>query len=194
VAVHSSSDVRQREEGVSLARQITEDARSIPYSQLAGSTVVTTLQGYPGLANTSGSPSTWTVVRAGYTYTISASVSDINDPKDTSGATDIKQFSVTVNWNTYQGNQHQYTETATISRAGQDPGLQASALELAAALQGTAGISGPNPNTAPVVTSTGITQLQFQVTAPTGTAAIVWSLNGVKQSSWAGSAPRAADS
>src|SRR5579871_569426 len=43
VAVHSSSDVRQREEGISLARQITEDARSIPYSQLSNSTIVTML-------------------------------------------------------------------------------------------------------------------------------------------------------
>jgi Tfp pilus assembly protein PilV len=188
VAVHSSSDVRQREEGVSLARQITEDARSIPYSQLSSATVVSTLQAYPGLANSSGG-STWTIVRAGYKYTVNATLTNINDPKDTTGATDIKQFSVTVNWSTYQGNQHAYTETATISSAGQDPGLQASALELAAALQGAAGISGPNPNTAPVVTSTGITQLQFEVTAPVGTQAIVWTLNGVKQTAWNGSSP-----
>lgn len=186
VAVHSSSDVRQREEGVSLARQITEDARSIPYSQLSSATIVSTLQAFPGLANSSTSGSSWTIVRSGYTYTISATLTNI---KDTTGATYIKQFSVTVNWNTYQGNQHQYTETATISSAGQDPGLQASALQLASALQGTAGIQGPTPNTAPVITSTGVTQITFQVTAPAGTQAIVWSLNGVKQPGWNGATP-----
>jgi len=149
VAVHSSSDVREREEGVSLARQITEDARSIPYSQLSSATLVATLQAYPGLSNTS-TGSTWTIVRAGYTYTIAATLTDINDPKDTTGATDIKQFSVNVTWATYQGKQHTYTETATISSAGQDPGLQASALELASPPWGSAGITGSGsslPNT-----------------------------------------------
>lgn len=198
VALHSSADVRQREEGVALARQITEDARSIPYSQLSSATIVSTLQTYPGLANTS-TGSTWTINRPapnGTTYTITATLSNINDPKDTTGGTDIKQFSVTVTWSTYQGtcagqqcagNQHAYTETATISRAGQDPGLQASGLELASPPWGAAGIGGTQ--TAPVVTSTGITSLQFAVTAPAGTQAIVWTLNGVKQSGWNGSAP-----
>jgi Tfp pilus assembly protein PilV len=195
VALHSSSDVREREEGVSLARQITEDARSIPYSQLASATVVTTLQAYPGLSNSS-TGSTWTILRAGYTYTIAATLTDINDPKDTTGATDIKQFSVTVSWSTYQnacvgqncaGNQHTYTETATMSSAGQDPGLQSSSLALDSPPWGAAGITGSQ--TAPVVTSTGISFLQFTVNAPTGTQAIVWSLNGVKQSAWDGSTP-----
>jgi Tfp pilus assembly protein PilV len=185
VSVHASSEVRQREEGVSLARQIAEDARSIPYSQLSNATIVTQLQAYPGLAN-SGSPSTWTIVRGGYTYTVAASLTTLNDPKDTSGATDVKQFSVTVSWATYQAQTHTYTESAIMSRAGQDPGLAASALALATT---GAGISGPTPNTAPVITSTGITSLQFSVTAPAGTQAIVWSLNGSKQSSWTGSIP-----
>jgi Tfp pilus assembly protein PilV len=190
VAVHSSAEVRQREEGVALARQITEDARSIPYSQLSSATIVSTLQAYPGLSNSSTSGSSWTIVRPspnGETYTIAASLTDINDPKDTTGATDIKQFSVTVSWTTYQGGQHSYTETATMSRAGQDPGLQASGLELASPPWGDAGISGTR--IAPVVTSTGITALQFSVTAPAGTEAIVWTLNGVIQSGWDGSAP-----
>jgi hypothetical protein len=39
------------------------------------------------------------------------------------------------------------------------------------------------------VTSTGITQLTFSVNAPSGTQAIVWTLNGNKQSSWNGSTP-----
>jgi Tfp pilus assembly protein PilV len=186
VAVHSSSDVRQREEGVSLARQVTEDARSVPYAQLSNATIVAQLQTYPGLANT-GSGSTWTIVRGGYTYTLTASLSLLNDPKDTSGGTDVKQFTVTVNWSTYQGNSHQYTESTIMSRAGQDPGLMATGLQLASPSWPTAGVSGSV--TAPVITSSGITSLSFSVTAPAGTAAVVWSLNGTKQSAWAGSAP-----
>jgi Tfp pilus assembly protein PilV len=188
INLHASSDARAREGGVTLARQITEDARSIPYSQLSSSGIVSQLQAMPGLASTS-SGSTWTIVRNHLTYTVTASVSTLNDPKDTSGAVDIKQVSATVSWTTFQGTPHHVTETTALTTAGQDPGLIASSLALAASQQGSPGISGPANGTAPVVTSTGITSLQFQVTAPTGTTAIVWSLNGGKQSTWNGSAP-----
>lgn len=185
VSTHASADVRAREGGVTLARQITEDARSIPYSQISGSTIVSTLQAMPGLSN-QGSGSTWKIVRNGVTYTVSASVTPVYDSKDSTGVVDLEQVAATVSWTTFQGKTHQVTETATVSRAGQDPGLIASGLSLSVAWP-TAGISGST--TAPVVTSTGITSLQFQVTAPSGTTAVVWSLNGGKQSSWAGSAP-----
>ena len=69
VSTHSSSDVRAREGAVTLARQITDDARSIPYAQLQSSSIVTNLQAMPGLSNT-GSGSTWTVQRNGFTYTL----------------------------------------------------------------------------------------------------------------------------
>jgi Tfp pilus assembly protein PilV len=188
VAVHSSSDVRERENGVALARQVAEDARSIPYAQLSSSSLNSTLQGYPGLANTSGG-STWTVKRAGYTYTITDSLTGLNDPKDTTGATDVKQFTVNVSWGTFQGKTWTYSESAIISRAGQDPGLQASNLQLASPSCSTAGVQSSSCPTSAVITSAGITSLQFSVTAPTGTQNVDWYLNGVKQSSWSGSAP-----
>src|ERR1035437_6333364 len=53
VSTHVSADVRAREGGVTLARQITEDGRSIPFSQLSNSTIVVQLQAMPGLASTS---------------------------------------------------------------------------------------------------------------------------------------------
>jgi Tfp pilus assembly protein PilV len=186
VAVHSSSSVRQREEGVNLARQVTEDARSIPYSQLSTSTLVTMLQAYPGLAN-QGSGSAWQIKRGGYWYTVTATLNDPTTGGAPTTATSIKEVGVTVNWNTYQGNAHQYTETTLVSKAGQDPGLQASQLQLATPPWGAAGIQGTQ--FAPVVTSTGITSLTFTVNAPAGTQAIVWTLNGNKQTAWNGSAP-----
>jgi len=190
-STHASADVRAREGAVTLARQITEDVHSIPYSQISSSTLVGTLQGMPGLAS-STSGSTWTIVRNGVTYTITTSVTPISDSKDASGAVDLQEVAITVSWRTFQGNTHAYTETTTLSKAGQDPGLIAGGLALAQAEQGEAGISCPavpTPCTAPVVTSAGITSLQFQVNAPAGTTAIVWSLNGGKQASWAGAAP-----
>jgi Tfp pilus assembly protein PilV len=188
VSLHSSADVRERENGVSLARQVAEDARSIPYSQLSSANITSTLQGYPGLANTS-SGSSWTVKRAGYTYTITDSLSGLNDPKDTSGATDVKQFTVNVSWGSFQGQTHTYSESAIMSRAGQDPGLQASNLQLASPSCSTAGVQSSSCPTSAVITSSGITSLQFSVTAPSGTQNVVWYLNGVKQTSWSGSAP-----
>lgn len=184
VAVHSSSDVREREEGVSLARQVTEDARSIPYSQLSSSTLVSMLQAYPGLANT-GSGSTWTVMRpspSGYKYTVTATLSFPNQP-----STAVKQVTVTTQWTTFQGKTYTYTETTLVTSAGQDPGLQASALQLAPPAWGDARVIGTQ--FAPVVTSTGVTSLSFSVSAPAGTQAIVWTLNGNKQTAWNGSTP-----
>jgi Tfp pilus assembly protein PilV len=182
ISLHASADVRARQGAVTLARQITEDARSIPYSQISGSTIVSQLQAMPGLASTSGS--SWTIVRNKSTYTVTASVTAMSDPKDTSGKVDIKQVSATVNWTTYQGKAYSYTETATMTTAGQDPGLIASALSIYTS--GT-GISGTP--TAPVITQSSVASLQFQVTAPTGTSAVVWTLNGSKQPAWAGTPP-----
>src|SRR5437764_5152776 len=60
ISTHSSTDVRAREGAVTLTRQITDNARSIPYAQLQTSSIVGTLQAMPGLSN-SGSGSTWKI-------------------------------------------------------------------------------------------------------------------------------------
>lgn len=189
IADHSSASVRDREGAVTLARQITEDVRSIDYSQISSSNIVSLLQAMPGLANTS-SGSTWTVARGPstgnqVTYTINVSVNSFSDAHDSSGATnDIKQVTVTVSWKLFNNKTNSYSETTTLTAAGQDPGLSASNLALYSPTTGYSGSS-----TAPVITASGTTSLQFSVTAPTGTTAIIWTLNGGKESSWAGSAP-----
>src|SRR5436309_13628324 len=53
VSTHQSADVRARQGAVTLARQITEEARSISYSQISSANIATTLQAMPGLANSS---------------------------------------------------------------------------------------------------------------------------------------------
>jgi Tfp pilus assembly protein PilV len=185
VSTHQSADIRAREGAVTLARQITEDARSISFSQISGSTIVSTLQAMPGLSNSS-SGSSWQIVRNGFTYTVTASVTSVTDSKDSSGATDLKQVKAAVSWKTFSGQTRQVTETTTVSSAGQDSGLSTSNLMLDAVVPST-GISGTAG--APTIFSPAITSLQFEVTAPSGTTAIVWSLNGGTQSSWAASAP-----
>lgn len=192
VAVHSSGDVRAREGAVSLARQVTEDARAIPYSQLSSSNLTTLLQAFPGLSNQS-TGSSWQITRDGYTYTITAGLTPIYDSKDSANASsntsvDAEQVSAAVSWSTFQGSTHTYTEYAIMTKAGQDPGLAASNIAIASPASGTSGLSGSS-SAGYTISSTGITSLTFSVTAPSGTQAIDWSLNGAAESSWAGSAP-----
>ena len=143
IADHASATVRAREGGVALARQIDEDVRSLDYSQISSSSVVSSLQAMPALANSS-SGSTWTVLRGPTgnqtTYTITVTVNSFNDAYDTSGSTsDVKQVAVTVSWKTFQGKTSQYTETTTLTAAGQDPGLIVSNLALYSPSSGYSG-------------------------------------------------------
>src|SRR5437763_15081130 len=60
LTVHTSYVTRAREGAVNVAREITEDARAIQYTQLTSSSAATSaLQAMPGLASTSSNG--WTV-------------------------------------------------------------------------------------------------------------------------------------
>ncbi len=194
VASKTSLLVKARENGVALARELSEDSRSIPYSQLAPGTIVNQLQALPSMANV-GSGSTWQISRAGLTYTVTASECAIDDPADGYGTHDntfcadstvpngttltdsnpfdLKRVTVTVSW-TLRGTTHSVTETAMITGAGEATGLQTSALQVAT----PASLAG---STAPTIKVTSITGLTFQVTAPSTTTNIVWTVNGPKQ-------------
>src|SRR5438128_2464790 len=86
VSVHGEASTRAREGATNLAREILEDARTIPYAQLTPTDIVSELQAMPGLANagTKG----WTIARRGYTYTVTVSECAVDDPKDGYGAHD----------------------------------------------------------------------------------------------------------
>src|SRR5437660_4508494 len=68
-ATKISAATRAREGATNLAREVTEDARSIPFSELSPSNIESKLQAMNGLANQSGG-SQWQIVRRGYTYTV----------------------------------------------------------------------------------------------------------------------------
>jgi hypothetical protein len=192
VAAATSSAARARAGATNLARELSEDSRAIPWSQIDPSTIVSQLQQFPGLANTSGG-STWQVSRSGFTYTVTASACYVDDPKDgygdhsgggfcadstvPAGVTltdptpiDLKRVSVNVSW-TVQNLTHTVSEVATLTSAGQALGLQTSGL-----MEAT-----PTLTSSPKITSTGTTALTFEVTAPPGTTAIVWTVNGAAQ-------------
>lgn len=84
----TAAQTHDREGAVSLARQIAEDARTIPFAQLTPSTVVEKLQAMTGLENATPSETTWHIVRgksgtqAGGTYTVNVSECNIDEPKN----------------------------------------------------------------------------------------------------------------
>lgn len=194
--VQASWTTRGREGAVTLAREISEEAHAIPFSQLNASTIVSTLQTMPGLA--SSSQSSWQIVRRGVTYTATANVCSIDDPKDGYGAhdssfcsdssqtgttdqqpIDMKRITVTVSWTNRVGN-HSVTEVSTVTSAGQVVGFSTSNLVLAFPSIGSSGVSGTTSQ--PIITSNSVAPLTFSVTAPSGTTAIIWTVNGSPQS------------
>lgn len=194
VSVRASGTIRAREGALTLAREVTEDAHAISYSQLSPSTITTMLEAMPGLATTSGS--SWQVIRRGVTYTLTATECSIDDPKDGYGVhdstfcadssqvgsadqqpVDMKRVTANVSW-TEGRLTHSVQEATTVTSAGLVVGFVTSNLQLATPAIGT-GVSGTSYQ--PTVTSTGVSQLTFSVSAPAEATAILWTVNGVAQ-------------
>ena len=191
VSVHTEASSRAREGATSLAREILEDARTIPYAQMAPSSIARELQQMPGLASTSAAPA-WTIVRRGFTFTVKLNECSIDDPKDGLGVhdstfcsfsnkeahedstpIDFKQVSVDVTWPA-KGRTPDVHQVETLSAAGEPIGLTATSIQLISPI-----VKKP---TAPLITNAALPELEFSVTAPESTAAMDWSLEGVRQS------------
>ena len=192
-AVKATASTRAREGAANLAREILEDARSIPFAQLSPSSITGELQAMNGLANTSAGPG-WQVQRRGITYTVAVKECSIDDPKDGWGVhdstfckdpgeaggsedpapVDLKRVTVDVTW-VARGRLPDVHQVETLTAAGEAVGLSATDLQL----------TNPKvaaPNTPVVVAEPASKELVFSVSSPTGTTAIVWSLEGTKQS------------
>lgn len=163
VGVKTSYVTRARVGAINLEREVSEDARSIPYGQLTNSSVVSQLQAMPGLAN-QGAPGTWQITRRGVTYTVTATESDIAAVGGKSVAQ--KQVTVGVSWRV-EGSSHSISEVSTISNLASGNALP-TGLELLT----------PFVSTQPQITNASTTQLTFQVTVPSGTTGVVWTVNG----------------
>lgn len=200
-SLKASAATAQREGATNLAREILEDARTIPYGQISPGALVGELQVMHGLANASGGAA-WQIVRRGVTYTISASECAIDDPKDGLGKHEnsfkenpfcagqeefkgkageiedphpenLKRITVDVTWSA-QGRSPAVHEVTLLTAAGEAPGLTASNLQLETP-------SVPKPSE-PVITEEPIPNtLTFSVSSPAATTAMRWSLDGVAQ-------------
>ena len=195
-SLKATAATRAREGATNLARQVLEDAREIPYSQLSPNSITTELQEKAGLKDES-TASGWQVVQRGITYTVTASDCSIDDPKDgygvhenalkenpfcsesaTTGTADaqpedLKRVTVDVTW-TATGRKPDVHQVETLTSAGEAPGLNATNLHLASGTVYSGTAAEPVITTQPASAS-----LTFEVSAPPSTAAMKWSLDGV---------------
>jgi type II secretory pathway pseudopilin PulG len=196
-SVKATYQTRAREGATNLARQVLEDAHTIPYAQLSPSAITGQLQAMNGLADSS-SAAGWQIQQRGITYTVTVSECSIDDPKDGAGVhdatfceegggaawkagetadaqpADLKRITVSVKW-VAQGRTPVVSQTQTISAAGEAIGLSATNLRLL-----TPSVSEP---TAPVIVAEPVSKtLVFTATGPTGTSGMSWSLDGNRQS------------
>jgi type IV pilus modification protein PilV len=191
-SVKASMTTRAREGATNLARQIIEDARTIPYAQVIPTSIESQLQAMSGLADAS-SASGWQVERRGFAYTVTVKECALDNSKDglakTHGSTfcegqqawkegiavdtepeDLKRITVEVGW-TIQKHTATVKQVSTLTAAGQSIGLIATKLEL----------TSPFASTTPVIEAEATKALTFSVSFPEGASAIIWSLEGAKQ-------------
>jgi hypothetical protein len=207
-SLKASSATRSREGATNLAREILEDARTIPYGQISPPDIVKELQEMHGLANESGG-ATWQISRRGTTYTITASECAIDDPKNGWGK-HINGFGENPfckdagekEWVASEAaegktedqqpeNLKRITVDVTWAATGRSPDVhEVSTLSAAGEAPGlTAGnlhleapSAGVGEPTKPVITEQPISNvLTFAVSAPSATTAMRWSLEGIAQ-------------
>jgi prepilin-type N-terminal cleavage/methylation domain-containing protein len=199
-SLKATAATRAREGATNLARQVLEDARTIPFADLSPGSIVGQLQAMNGLANASSGPE-WQVVQRGITYTVAVKECSIDDPKDGYGKhvnalgenpfckdpgekewasgeaidgtpEDLKRITVDVKWAAI-GRSPDVHQVETLSSAGEAPGLNASGLHLE--------IPTVAVPTQPVITEASTATLTFAVSSPPGTTAMRWSLEGITQ-------------
>jgi prepilin-type N-terminal cleavage/methylation domain-containing protein len=88
----ATTSTKAREQGLALARDLTEAARSVRYQSLEPATIAGKLQAMPGFTNTGGPG--WTINRRGIRYTVSFGVCSVDDPSDGTGAHAANLFCV----------------------------------------------------------------------------------------------------
>ena len=183
------ASAREREAATNLAREIAEQARSIPYSQVDAATLEPRLQAMAGLESSTTAP-LWTVSRRGTTYEVDVAVCSVDDSRDgygdhtdggycdaTEGVADstprdLKRVTIDVTWDD-RGKQRTARQVAVVSPGN---GRDAPLVKSLTATSPT--FSDP---THPVVTAASTTQVTFTVVGSTTATRIIWSLDGVDQ-------------
>ena len=174
-----------RQKATSLARDIVERAKGLPYAQVEPDSIVARLREDPDLAGSSASP--WQITRDGTAFTVQAEVCWVDEPADglgprgpnfcsgsgggggnDSNPVDFKRITITTSWNTTAGAGHSRHSTLISSRGGDGdaPALEPPRLVSPAA----------SPITSPATTTA-----SFAVTTLADAASVVWSVDGNQQ-------------
>jgi prepilin-type N-terminal cleavage/methylation domain-containing protein len=208
----TSALTHDREGAVSLARQIVEDAHTIPFDQIAPGTAVEKLQALPGLENATPGP-TWTIVRGasntqqGATYTVTVHACYIDEPRDGLAKTsELTSEEAAMFCEGHKGNEEwksgavdptpidfkRVTVNVSWHETGRTPSVQQVSVFGAAGEPTSLSLSElqlvppPQPYGITLVTQPTITEnaseLTFSVCAPKSSTAVLWSLEGVLQS------------
>jgi Tfp pilus assembly protein PilV len=91
----TTTSTKAREQGVNVQREIVEAARSVPYSQLTPTSIVSRIQATTGLEDSNASSPGWTIRRRGITYSVSTGVCSVDDSKDGTATHDAASFCAT---------------------------------------------------------------------------------------------------
>ncbi|MGI8511158.1 MAG: hypothetical protein ACR2NH_00830, partial [Solirubrobacteraceae bacterium] len=182
-AAGTAAQTKGVEGATNVAREITESARKVPFSQLTSGQVVPALQAVPGLESTTST--SWRVTRRGISYAVDVEVCSIDDAKDGYGAhdasycpqsattgtndgqpLDFKLLTATISWQPAAGAKtRSVRQLSYIAASGADaPGVSALVL------------TSPNVATpsAPVI-ATAVASATFKVTALGSTARVTYS-------------------
>lgn len=185
-----TATVRAREGATTLARQVSEAARSVPYGRLMPQSIETELQAQPALGR-QGSGAAWTIRRRGFVYRVSASVCSVDDPADgrgpydpavtcvdggAAGSTDrnpddYKRVRVEVSWGSGAG-ARRVQQVALINNPGSAAGPAVTNVTLT------------SPVSSPVTSESSTVSLAATTSSPA--ASVAWSVDGVVQATAAG--------
>lgn len=191
MATQRTRTADDRQKATSLAREVVEAAKGIPYRRVSPSALVAQLREDDTIAGSSGSP--WRVEREGTTYTIDANVCWVDEPADGYGArtsgpfcdgsgaggtsdsnpVDFKRVSVEVSWNTPAGRGKVRQSTLITVRGGADaPAVQNVRL--------TSPLSSP-------ITDPGVQSAAFAVTTVADATSVIWLVDGTQHGTAYGS-------
>lgn len=181
---------RGREGATSLERELIERARSIPYTQLAPTSIYQRLQAIPGLEDDSASPG-YQLRRRGHTYTVTLGACSQDDPKDGLGVHDASSFCAGSAAGTADRNPDDY-KLVTIDLAWSDAATHGASHEQTeinnpgnAAGPGVCGLS-LNAGTNNVVTSV-LASLSVSVCVSLAPVTVSWTIDGSVQGDALGS-------
>ncbi len=194
---HAMARDRIRQEATSMAREVLEDARSLPYTDLNTTAIASALQ--PIVPGSTVTGSTLTVTRSIYTFSVALTACSLDSPPTgygygshslppasggswcpdvgtTSGTSpnpdpdDLKRVTATIT--TIGNNQAPTVEQAILIYARPNHGPAVSCL--------TTSTAGTNCGASALVTTSGTTSLSFNVTTTAAANRIQWFVNGTQ--------------